>query len=58
MMAHEVPGICHPGGTNGVDKMTIRTMVMPESRNASQKRLKMRGTSIQKFDRSTSYYRF
>ena len=54
MMAHELPGICHPGGIRGVDKMTMAAIARPESKNANQNRLKMRGTSIQKFDRSTS----
>jgi hypothetical protein len=54
MTAHDVPGICHAGVTTGVDKTIIPAIVAKQRQNASRKRFQIRGTSIQKFDRSTS----
>lgn len=54
MTAHDVPGICHAGVTMGVERTIIIAMSMKHMQNASRKRFQIRGTSIQKLDRSTS----
>lgn len=54
MTAHDEPGICHAGVTTGVDNTIIIAISAKQMMNASRKRCHMRGTSIQKLDRSTS----
>jgi hypothetical protein len=54
MTAQDVPGMPHSGGTADVDKTIMAMIAAKQSTNASQKRFQIRGTSIQKFDRSTS----
>ena len=43
-------------GTRGVLAMTIPTMRTQESNHENQKRLKILGISLKKFDRSTSFF--
>jgi hypothetical protein len=54
MTAHELPGICQSGVTIGCESTIIMTMSPKQMMNARRKRCQMRGTSIQKFERSTS----
>jgi hypothetical protein len=54
MTAQEVPGILHSAGIAEVDRTMIAIMARKESMNASQNRFHILGTSIQKFERSTS----
>lgn len=56
MTAHDVPGICHAGVTMGVESTMMRRMVAKAMQNTSRKRCQMRGTSMKKFERSTSCY--
>lgn len=55
MMAHEAPGICHPMGITGVVKMIMATITKRETSIVNQNRLKIRGTSSQNVDFSTSF---
>jgi len=52
--AQSTPGIRQPGGTREVERIIIPTIIAKHSPRASQKRLTILGTSIQKFDLSTS----
>jgi hypothetical protein len=54
--AHEPDGTCHCGGMSGVLSTTIPMRVTKHKRKATQNRLKIRGTSMKKFDLSTSFF--
>jgi hypothetical protein len=54
--AQSTPGICHPEGTRSVENTMIITNMRKPMTSASQKRRRMRGTSMKKFDRSTSFF--
>jgi len=56
MTAHEVPSTCHCGGRREVLKMTIARRVTKQNKNATQKRLRILGTSMKKLDLSTSFF--
>jgi len=49
------PGIRHSGGIKSVLKIIIANTTANESVNESQKRFKIRGPSMKKLDRSTSF---
>jgi hypothetical protein len=53
--AHELPGICQPMGMMSVVKIIIATQVKKQAVIVNQKRLKIRGTSSQNVDFSTSF---
>jgi hypothetical protein len=55
MTAQSTPGICHPGGTRPVERTTIITIMKKLMTSDSQNRRRMRGTSMKKLDRSTSF---
>jgi len=50
------PGICQSGVTKGKLNMIIIAKQAKDNKKASQKRLRIRGTSMKKFDRSTSFF--
>jgi hypothetical protein len=52
--AQSTSGICHPGGTRLLESIKITTNMEKLITNASQKRRRIRGTSMKKFDRLTS----
>jgi hypothetical protein len=54
MTPHELPGIYQAGVTIGCESTIIMTMNPKQMMNATRKRAQIRGTSIQKFERSTS----
>jgi len=54
MSAQFQPGIWYSNGTASVAKMIIITMHRKQMMNESLKRCQMRGTSIQKVERSTT----
>ena len=54
--AHDVPRICHPRGMRSVDSTIIATQTTTDVTSASQNRLRIFGTSSQKFDFSTSFF--
>jgi len=56
MTAQSAPGICHPEGTRSVENTMIITNMRKLMTSASQKRRRMRGTSMKKLDRSTSFF--
>ena len=56
MTAQSTPGICHPVGTRSVENTMIIANMRKPMTNASQKRRRMRGTSMKKLDRSTSFF--
>src|SRR6266851_4386655 len=55
MTAQSTPGICHPRGTRLVVRTIIIASMKKMMRNARQKRRKIRGSSMKKLDRSTSF---
>ena len=55
MTAQSHPGIRQPEGTISVDKIAIAMKIPMQMIKASQKRLRILGTSSQKFERSTSF---
>src|SRR6266404_5002182 len=56
MTAQEDVGICHPKGRKPLAKTTIIANMRKPIRSASQNRRRIRGTSMKKFDRSTSFF--
>jgi len=56
MTAQETPGICHPRGRRLLAKTAIIPNMRKPATNASQNRRRIRGTSMKKFDRSTSFF--
>ena len=55
MTAQSSPGIRHPGGTRSVARTTIIANRKKPMVSDSQKRRRIRGTSIKKLDLSTSF---
>jgi hypothetical protein len=55
MTDQEDPGICHPIGRRPLAKTAIIPNARKPTTNASQNRRRIRGTSMKKFDRSTSF---
>ena len=56
MTAQSQPRICQPAGTAGVARTTMPAARSVHTTSASQKRRAILGTSIQKFERSTSFF--
>jgi len=55
MTAQATPGICHPRGTRLVERTIIIAIIRKLMTSDSQKRRKIRGTSMKKLDFSTSF---
>lgn len=55
MTAQSTPGTLQARGGSEVDNMIIAMIQMNERTKASQKRLRIRGTSMKKLERSTSF---
>lgn len=53
--AQSHPGICQPEGMTPRERTTIAAHRRRQSENAGPKRARMRGTSCQKLERSTSF---
>ena len=56
MAAHPELSIRHARGTRGVLRMIIAMTRIHATSHENQKRLKIFGTSLKKFDRSTSFF--
>ena len=56
MTAHPEPSIRQARGTSGVLRMIIANTRTHDTSQEDQKRLKIFGTSLKKFDRSTSFF--
>lgn len=54
--AQSVESTCHPAGTSDVLSMIIPAPTMMHSINETRKRFMILGTSMKKFDRSTSFF--
>jgi hypothetical protein len=54
--AQSVESTCHPTGTSDVLSISIPAKVIVHIISATRKRFKILGTSIKKFDRSTSFF--
>ena len=56
MTAQEVPGIWYPSGRSVLAKTPIIPNERKPTTKASQNRRRIRGTSMKKFERSTSFF--
>ena len=56
MTAHAFPGIRHSKGMRLLERRIIITIVKPLIMSATRNRFRIRGTSMKKFDFSTSFF--
>lgn len=56
MTAHAEPSMRHSMGTSGVLRIIMPATMIQDTSHMNQNRLKIFGTSLKKFDRSTSFF--